>query len=334
MQGGLTTQALIDELVRVTGAADPEAAIRQKAREHIALFTATFGEPSTPISVDALASLRGINRSDEPPLHSPDAELGPDGSGGVTMRVNPDRPETRQRFSIAHEIGHTFFPNYATKPWCRPDARFRDRDNPDDYLEMLCDTAAAELLFPLQSFARDAASVAGGEHLVQLAATYGASREATLRRFAEMSQEPVVALFFSWKLKPTQESTVGRTDQANLFGITPEEERQDAIRLRVDYAVVSDAFRAAGHFLPKDKSIESSGPVYQAALTGRPTDAEALLNIGQASGTYRVWAVPVWTSADERGPNGEQAVAAVLMPIAVRKPAPKKQAVTGPSLFD
>ena len=30
------------------------------------------------------------------------------------MRLNPDRPVTRQRFSIGHEITHTFFPDHTS----------------------------------------------------------------------------------------------------------------------------------------------------------------------------------------------------------------------------
>ena len=125
-----STDALIKELVRSTGAVDAPAAIRLKARELIELYVASFGNPTMPINVDVLASLRGIARSEELPLHSADAEIVPDGTGGVTMRVNPDRPDTRQRFSVAHEISHTFFPDYTTKRWCRPDARLPRSNRP------------------------------------------------------------------------------------------------------------------------------------------------------------------------------------------------------------
>jgi hypothetical protein len=49
--------------------------------------------------MEALASLRGVSKSDEAPMHSRDAELVPQADGQAAMRVNPDRPETRQRFS-------------------------------------------------------------------------------------------------------------------------------------------------------------------------------------------------------------------------------------------
>ncbi len=328
-----STEDLITELVRSTGAGDAAAAIRLKARELISVYVASFGEPSIPISMDVLVSLRGIARSDELPLHSPDAELVPDGAGGVTMRVNPDRPTTRQRFSVAHEISHTFFPDYTAKAWCRTDARYRDRSNPDDLLEMLCDIAASELLFPQPWFAADADSVTDANGLARLAMKYEASREATMRRYAETSTQSVAAVFFSWKLKPTQKSTVGRKDQGNLFGVTADEEVRDALRLRIEYTAVSDAFRAEGYFLPKDKSVESSGPIYQAASSGTPANGECYLDLGQASGTYLVWALPLWTAEDQLGSNGENLVAAIVRPLEVRKPRSRNHGRPGSSLF-
>ncbi len=333
MQPTRTTEALIAELVRSTGAADAPAAIRAKAKELIALQVAMFGEPTMPINVDVLASLRNIQRSDELPVHSPDAELVPDGRGGVTMRVNPDRPDTRLRFSVAHEISHTFFPDYTTKAWCRTDARYRDRSNPDDFLEMLCDIAAAELLLPDPWFSTDAAAVSSAQGLSDLASAYRASREATVRRYAEMNPSSVTAVFLSWKLKPTQHATVGREDQCNMFGISPAQEVRDALKLRIEYCIPSPAFMAEGHFLPKDKSVESDGPIYAAASTGRPAEGERHLDLGQASGTYRIWAIPLWTPDDQLGAQGENSVVALLQPKTVRKPK-RRTAVERPGLFD
>jgi Zn-dependent peptidase ImmA (M78 family) len=315
-----TTASLIEELVRSTGAVDAPAAIRLYARGLIRQYVESFGEPDRPINLDVLASLRGIGRSEDRPVHSDDAELVPDGTGGVTMRVNPDRPETRLRFSVGHEISHTFFPDYTTKTWCRTDARHRDRDDPDQFLESLCDIGASELLMPLPWFFTDAKNVIDASGLIELAKTYHASREATMRRYAETSVDSVAAVFFVWKLKPSQKSTVGRKDQGNLFNISAEEEKRDALRLRIEYTVTSEAFKAEGHFLPRDKSVENDGPIYKAASTGSPAVGECDLDLGQASGKYRVWAIPLWTSDNQLGGNGENAVGAILRPITVRKP--------------
>lgn len=328
-----STRSLIDELVRLTGCRDAPEAIRAKAKELIDQHVASFGEPSIPISVDILASLRGIGRSEEAPVHSPDAEIVPDGRGGMTMRVNADRPETRQRFSIAHEVSHTFFPNYTSKEWCRTDARYRDRENPDDFLEMLCDIGAAELLFPQPWFDRDASAATDAAGIISLASTYRVSREAAIRRYVETSPDSVAAVFFIWKLKPTQKGTVGNLAQTNFFGISPEEELREALRLRIEYSIASESFKADGHFLPKDKSVGNDGPIYRAASTGLPVDDQCHLDLGRAAGTYRVSAIPLWTSQDQRGAAGENIVAALLRPVTVRRPAKKRSQADGPGLF-
>jgi Zn-dependent peptidase ImmA (M78 family) len=334
MSRARSTADLIDELVRASGCRDAPEAIRAKAKELLDLHVAAFGEPSLPINLDVLASLRGIHRSDEPPVHSPDAELVPDGEGGMAMRVNGDRPETRRRFSIAHEISHTFFPEYTSKTWCRTDARYRDREKAEDFLEMLCDIGAAELLFPLPWFGRDSAAVRDADGFVALATNYHASREATLRRYAEISLDPVAAVFFSWKLKPTQKGRIGNPNQPNLFGVSAEDEVREALRLRIEYSIASESFRASGLFLPKDKPVESDGPIYRAAATGLPVDDEVDLNLGQASGRYRIHALPLWTPDEQLGAAGENSVAVLLQPVATRSRPKKPGGNDGRGLFD
>ena len=46
------------------------------------------------------------------------------------------------------------------------------------------------------------------EELAELADDFQASRESTVRRFVELHTEPLAAVFFSWKLKPTEEREV------------------------------------------------------------------------------------------------------------------------------
>jgi hypothetical protein len=328
----MKTAEQIAALLGETGKTEPRAAVRAKAQELVALYRSYFGEPAMPLDIEALASLRGIRKSDEPPTHSSDAELVPDADGRASMRVNPDRPETRRRFSMAHEVTHTFFPEYQLKVQCRTDARYRDPENPEDLLEMLCDVGAAELLFPLPWFATAALTVRSASGLLKLADDYRASREATCRRFAETSPRNLAAVFFAWKLKPTQEQTIGRRDQTNLFGIDPKEEAKACWKLRIDYSISSPAFAGAGHFLPRDKSVEAEGP-FAAAASGSCADAECRVDLGGARGLYRVWALPIYTPAEERGPRGELAVVAILEPLDVKRP--KKTAPTKErSLFD
>jgi hypothetical protein len=327
-------QALIDHLVQTSGEPDAVSAIRARAVQVIDEFVMLFGEPERmPLDLLALASFLGIKLGEDAPAYSPDAELAPDGRGGVEMRLNPDRPETRQRFSIGHEITHTFFPEYSSHVWPRADARYRDLNDPNDYLEMLCDIGSAELVFPRRWFSGHAAGVTTAAGLVELAQTYRASRQATVRRFAELSTGEVVAVFLSWKLKPTQRNEVGRAEQPNLFGTSPEEEVRQVLKLRVEYAIPSNGFKQAGHFVPRDKSVDYSCPLHQATTTVSPTDGEYFLGLGQSSGLYRIHAVPLWTPEEECGPNGEVAVAAILYPLQVRRPKKKRDVNTPPGLF-
>ncbi|WP_417260844.1 ImmA/IrrE family metallo-endopeptidase [Celeribacter sp.] len=308
----------IESLVRSTGAASPEEAIRLKAREHIVFYEQNFGEPEIPIDVMMLASLKGIRPSDSMPVLSPDAEIGPDGQGGVEMRVNPDRPETRKRFSIAHEISHTFFPDYEKKEWCRTDARYRDLSDPSQHLEMLCDIGASELLFPERSFTAHAAEVSDADGFTQLALTYQASREATLRRYVELASTPVAVVFFSWKLKPTQKGIIGNENQGNLFGISAEEELRTAMQLRVDYAIYSPEMKQLGLYFPPNKSVDRKNPVLQSSANWSCVDVpKAHFDFGQASGDYSVNAIPLPTDDSARGPEGECSVAAILRPVRV-----------------
>ncbi len=143
----------------------------------------------------------------------------------------------------------------------------------------------------------------------------------------------MAAVFFAWKLKPTQRRTVGNKNQFNLLGIGPEQQIQEAIRLRIEYAIPSQAFISAGHFLPKDKSVDNDGPIYQAGATGEPVEGDCYLDLGKASGTYRVWALPLWTADEQIGANGENSVVAVIRPLNVKKPKIKKFQ-DGPGLFD
>lgn len=325
-----STKTLIEALVQSTGTPDAVSAIRQKAKDAIEKYCTAFGEPTMPFPIEALASFLGIPVTQELPLHSKDAELVPVEGGRVAIRVHPDRPETRRRFSVGHEIAHTFFPNYQGKTWCRSDARYRRRDNPDEYLETLCDIGSAELLMPSPWFHADAARVTAAAELLLLAQTYGVSREAMLRRFAESHSGAVAAVFFSWKLKPTQHKTVGLRDQGRLFG-DPIEEARRAKKLRVDYSIPSAEFAAVGYFIPSDKSVDCEGPLHTAASSGIPSDGVSQLDLGGATGRFRVLALPVWTADPDLGPAGQNGVAAIIEPL--DRKASRASADRGPGLF-
>lgn len=315
-----------------TGESDPKAAIRAKVYSLIAQYRDAFGEPELPFKLEHLVSLCGIHMSDEPPLRSEDAELVPQG-GKVYMRLNRDQPETRQRFSTGHELTHTFFEGYEREVQCRPDPRHRDREDPNDVIETLCDIGATEFLFPFPWFAFEAMKVNSAEALVGLANDYKASKEATIRRFAETSPGSLAAIFFEWKLKPTQKGLI-RKDQPTFYDDSPDDQERALRKLRVDYVVASDGMRQEPLFIPKHKSVKSAGIIYEAAAERRCKDGEEDLDFGQFHGRFRVHAVPLYTPDGEQGPNGESDVVVVVRPLQVRGGGKRRSGLDGGSLYD
>jgi hypothetical protein len=309
----ITLHPHIRSIMDETGEDDPFDAARAKARAVVEEFHGLFQEPP-PFNLKAMASARGLHWSDDDPRFSLDSEIAPESDGRVVLRVNKSRPEARQRFSIGHEIGHTLFPEYHLSVRCRKGVE-RNWADDDDLLETLCDVAASELMFPdpwfgerLQSLDLSSMSIA------QLATDYAASRDATVRRIVEMHASPLAAVFFSWKLKPTEQRLVSRNRrQIPLFG---EPLPLPAPMLRVDYAIVNEAFerRCNGH-IPKDKSVPSDGPIHAASVTQTLQDGDVDLDLGTVAGRFTVHALPIFTVEDATGPDGASSVVAIIRPL-------------------
>jgi hypothetical protein len=309
-------------LLQETGETDPRLAILSKV-EGVINRLRPFGEPRPPFEMTLLASLLGMRLSEDPPAHSDDAEIAPGEDGRLELRLNQERPEVRRRFSIGHEIGHTFFPDYDQSVQTRKPTR-RDWSDPEDVVEHLCDCAASELLFPLPWFPQEVRRRARtAEALIALAADYKASREAMLRRYAEIHEEPVAVVFLEWKMKPTQSIVwdgVSASDM--LLDLDPIDEVETRKRLRVDYAVISRPFREryASH-IPPDKSIDQGSVAYEASQGRDAHDATEWLDLGSVRGTFHVNAIPIPTPPEFRGPRGEFMVAVVLWPTSSGKKA-------------
>ena len=296
-----------------TAEQDPFCAVRAKTRELVAQYHQMFGEPP-PFNMKALASYRGLRWSDDDPCFSSDAEIAPEANGAVVLRVNQNRPLSRQRFSIGHEIGHTMFPEYELAVRCR-NATERMWADPADLLETLCDVSASEILFPEPWFhERIAAATWSASMIADIANEYQASREATVRRLLDIHTEPLAAVIFSWKLKPLEQRAVRRNRQqlpisADLTRVAP------APMLRVDYAILNDAFeKHCVDHIPKDKSVPSDGPIHQASVSLSSQDGLCSLDFGTLSGRFTVHALPIFTSERGVGPDGACSVLAVIRP--------------------
>jgi Zn-dependent peptidase ImmA (M78 family) len=304
-------------LIQITKASSPEEAIRGLAREVLDTFLSTFPDDGPSVNVEALASFRSIKLVPEPPSFSEDAELVPNADGRVRMRVNRDRPVTRQRFSIGHEVGHTLFPGYETQVHCRK-PRTRDWHDPSDILEYLCDVASSEFLLPLERFQEDLdVDKMSAERLLLLAGRYKASPEATVRRFIELTDVPAAAVFFRWKHKPADGIRKSVPGKRKLPGIIS---RQPERKLRVEYSVCNAAFDSFHYHIPKHKSVSDESVIYQAAIAGSCMDADREhLDLGAFSGWFQIHALPIFTQESQLGPEGESSVVAILHPAPNRR---------------
>lgn len=143
-----------------------------------------------------------------------------------TIEYNPEQSPARIRYSVAHEIAHTLFPDFAQ----RIRHRSGPHQRPDDWqLELLCNLAAAELLMPAGNFpALDA-------------------RDLTIDRVVELHREFGVSV-------EAAAFQVARTTSARCVAFTTASHRADG-GYTIDYAVGSanvDAASYRGARLPDD----------------------------------------------------------------------------------
>ena len=119
--------------------------------------------------------------------------------GKFHIEFNPNRPKSRLRYSISHEIVHTFFPD------CKEQVRYRathdEMRNDEWQLEMLCNVGAAELLMPIGSSPELQKEDLAIDNVLELRKRYEVSIEALLLRFIKLTQNPC-AIFSASRIAP------------------------------------------------------------------------------------------------------------------------------------
>ncbi len=180
-----TAEAWTNESVlKFADGREPVRALVEAARDLIlrAIDQGWAGPPYDPMK---LAELNGIRVS--PRGDIPDARTVPLGHNRLVIEYNPTRPSERVRYSIAHEIAHTLFPDCG--------AKVRNRGlhggGIDDWqLEALCNIAAAEILMPLGSMKADEIGPLDINSITETRKRFAVSTEAVLVRLAHLSIEP------------------------------------------------------------------------------------------------------------------------------------------------
>jgi O-acetyl-ADP-ribose deacetylase (regulator of RNase III) len=185
------------------GEDDPVGLIERKAQELVlrARDAGWEGPPFNPLAIAKLLKIPAEANGDVVDACTVSNEK------GLCIQFNPTQPRERLRFSIAHEIAHTLFPDVGDAPRHRGGTR----DHPDDWqLEMLCNLAAAEFVMPMGSLPpRD--RLPHIEELIKECRRFDVSIEAFLIRVAKVTNEPVI-MFCASPTEGHSGSTIYRID--------------------------------------------------------------------------------------------------------------------------
>jgi len=165
------------------------------------LLAKTFVAKPSDINIEALAFKAGKLRIEEGGLDGADGRLVAEGKNGGRIRVRSGMPQTRYRFTVAHEIGHC----------CLHAGGFIDRTDSGKTLGIWNDASeeaeanvfAGELLLPKNLFIPRFRGKAPSMRLIEtLAEEFQTSRLATAVQYIHYTNE-VVALIVSkgWEIE-------------------------------------------------------------------------------------------------------------------------------------
>jgi hypothetical protein len=218
-------------------------------------------EAEPPVPIERIASLRGI--ADIKEREQPWAgALQPQDAHFVVWVRSGDGYE-RQRFTVCHETGHTFFAGFADAPQFRCNGATTT-------LEERCDIAASELLLPYRFFSTDIDGAAFDFSSIEhLADQYEASIEATSLRFIDLWREPAAFIVLRERHKPAERGCESACEP----------------KLRVEYAYTQGDWP----FIRRFKSVDDES-CFMRALIGELIDEKGDLGdlVGEDIGPVHV----------------------------------------------
>ena len=169
-------------------------------------LNATFPHlDSAPLPIDpyVLAKMRGIR-------DVIDADIESDGyillrKSGYIVHLNKLHTIERKRFTLAHEIGHTFFLDLSHDSSSENEINLEKSDfinaDADTEEEQLCNVVAAEILMPRKQFVAMIGPLGiGAQSIIDLANAFRTSIRATARRLIALC--PYRMLVCAWKENP------------------------------------------------------------------------------------------------------------------------------------
>ena len=151
---------------------------------------------NVPVRVETLAKMWGVISIEHQPISSAGMLL--PGRKGYKIILNERQSKRRQRFSLAHELGHLLLQKRGISGSIAS-AKYRSSDEGDVAEEQLCDQIAAEILMPRMAFYEDGWMEGWSlKSLRTLADKYDTSFEATAIRIVDLMPEE--ALLGVWQV--------------------------------------------------------------------------------------------------------------------------------------
>jgi len=252
--------------------AHAQGAVRRAARSLVS--NARQADPSwrpPPFAPERYAELLSIDIVDAGQPVDFDAMLVPTGDDeGVIFLNERVRSPHRRRYSIAHEICHTFF-QASEAFYLRAEDRDRYYRSTDaQRLERLCDHGAAELLMPHREFSTTLDHFGfRARALPLLAGAFGVSRQAAAIRMLET-----------------------HTGGPSAVGFFEHGRRQDGTRPAYRARRV---FRSPGFpfLFPNNKSVPNDSVIYRASLRTREMQGEEAFELKGEHRRLKVSAFPL-----------------------------------------
>jgi hypothetical protein len=194
---------------------------------------------------------------------------------GFEVKISSELPRSRQRFALAHELGHSLFFNTDGSRPLRP----YSRDESDEPEERLCNIFAGEILVPEYSLREiiQNAKEPKLEILLNLARVFNVSVQCLAIRVAE--SQLWNAAVVNWSPDHSEVTSLP------TGGVVP--------KLRVNWAATPK-----GYFIPMHDSAKIYSVVYSCYLDGEPANADEVLSLGTLRGRYHISCVRVRDVAD------------------------------------
>ena len=259
------------------GDASAEDCIRRLAAE-----TRMATNQLRPVDLDPLLRHRSILKIIERKLPSSEALLFPV-PGGFNMHIEAGADVVRRRFSMAHEMGHTFFFNLDRRIPNRP----YNYQGTDPEEERLCNSFAAEVLMPQEHFIVEAQAAGQGlVPLMRLCDTYLVSLRAAAIRLTSVSAWDVAIV--AWR----------------RYGFRDATGRYRERKVRVTWSA-----SPPGVFIPTRDSVADTSLIARAWKQGGYQLGQEELRLGSLAGSY---AVECLTTSNESDRGEDQTTIALI----------------------